>query len=433
VLVDGEHYPTAVADAVGRIVALGWDVRAAVLVGGTEKLREDVPVYGVPLAPRGSGPVDALARALDVYEVDAVVDLADEPVLVFEQRLRVIAYAAGQGVSWIGADSMVLAPTYAAVAAPSLAVIGTGKRIGKTAVSAHVARCADAALGGNGDVVVVAMGRGGPQEPVMIDRSSGPVTAERLLAISRGGAHAASDYLEDAALTGLTTIGCRRVGGGLLGVPVASNVVAGARLAESLEPRLIVFEGSGSCIPPVAADASLLLASTARPRDLFDDLGTYRLARADMLLIVGDDEATAQQMVAESERLRPGLTALAVRLRPRPVDDVRNRCVAVFTTAPEHVLGPTRDALESVGARVAGVSGSLARRDQLREDVERAVAAGADTFVVEIKAAGIDVVAEAADAHGIPVVFLDNRPVAHDPGVDLDQLLTDFARRVSGE
>ena len=41
-----------------------------------------------------------------------------------------------------GADP--LTPPPAAVATPSLAVIGTGKRIGKTAVSAHLARLADA-------------------------------------------------------------------------------------------------------------------------------------------------------------------------------------------------------------------------------------------------------------------------------------------------
>ncbi|MCW2923718.1 MAG: hypothetical protein JWM98_1122, partial [Thermoleophilia bacterium] len=47
VLVDGEHYPTAVADAIADLRAAGWEVRAAALVGGGEKLRGE-PTYGVP-------------------------------------------------------------------------------------------------------------------------------------------------------------------------------------------------------------------------------------------------------------------------------------------------------------------------------------------------------------------------------------------------
>jgi len=73
------------------------------------------------------------------------------------------------------------------------------------------------------------------------------------------------------------------------------------------------------------------------------------------------------------------------------------------------------------------VSSALARRDELRDDIERALELGVDTFAVEIKAAGIDVVAEAADAHGIRVTFLDNPPAAHDADVDLDGALTTLA------
>ena len=38
-----------------------------------------------------------------------------------------------------------------------------------------------------------------------------------LLAVSRRGLHAASDYFEDAVLAGVMTIGCRRCGGGMAG------------------------------------------------------------------------------------------------------------------------------------------------------------------------------------------------------------------------
>ena len=57
------------------------------------------------------------------------------------------------------------------------------------------------------------------------------------------GRHAASDYLETAALAGVVTIGCRRCGGGLAGAVGSSNVLAGAELAAARSPDLVVFDG----------------------------------------------------------------------------------------------------------------------------------------------------------------------------------------------
>jgi cyclic 2,3-diphosphoglycerate synthetase len=427
VLADGEHYPQVVADTVADLGSAGWSIGAVVLVGGSEKLRDD-PDYGPGIeVVRGDSPVDAVVRGIERLRPSTVIDVSDEPVLVFEERTRIIATVAGMGVDYLGADAAIHAPRFADVSVPSLAVIGTGKRIGKTAISAHLARLADRALGGAGDVVVVAMGRGGPPEPVVIEHAGGRVGVERLLEISRAGAHAASDYLEDAALTGLTTIGCRRAGGGLLGAPVQSNVVDGARLAEAMQPRLVVFEGSGSCLPPVKTDRTVLLASTARPGDLLDHFGRYRLARADLVLVVGDDRAVAADMCGRVELLRAGRRAIAVSLTPTPVSDISGRNVAMFTTAPASA-GPVfmRRAAE-LGAELVLLSHELARRDTLRADVAAAVERGADCFVVEIKAAGIDVVAEAAAQHGIDVVFLDNPPVPHDSSIDLDSVLAQVA------
>ena len=69
-LIDGEHYPQVVRDALAE---LPYTVLGAVLLGGTEKIRggED---YGVPLH---SGLEDGLART----GAEIVVDLSDEPVL----------------------------------------------------------------------------------------------------------------------------------------------------------------------------------------------------------------------------------------------------------------------------------------------------------------------------------------------------------------
>ena len=433
VLVDGEHYPTAVADAIGDLRAAGWDVATAALVGGGEKLR-GIPDYGVPHVGPPAGdptPVGALRAALALAgpAVTAVIDLADEPILVLERRLELIAVAASRGLRYVLADTIVEPPAFERIDRPVLQIIGTGKRIGKTAVSAHAARVVDAHLGGDGAVVVVAMGRGGPAEPVVIDRADGPVTVERLLAISRAGDHAASDYLEDAALTGLTTVGCRRVSGGLLGVPARSNVPAGARLAAGLEPNLVLLEGSGSCVPPVRADTTLLLATTERPQDLLGGLGPYRLGLADVLLVMGDDRALGEELCARATN-HPSWTgsrAVAATLVPTPVGDVAGHRVAAFSTAPEHVAPAIERALRERGAEVVLVSCALARREQLAIDLRAASDAGIDAVVVEIKAAAIDAVAEFADAEGLDVVFLDNVPRAHDPAVDLDAILRELA------
>ena len=57
---------------------------------------------------------------------------------------------------------------------------------------------------------------------------------------------------------------------------------------------------------------------------------------------------------------------------------------------------------EEHGAEVVHVSGALADRATLRSELERV---DADVFLVELKAAAIDVVAEAASERGVEVVL----------------------------
>src|SRR5207302_6326093 len=221
-VIDGEHYAPVVRDA---LASLPYDFVGALLVGGTEKLfgGED---YGLPL-------VDSL----DAVPVDVVVDLSDEPVLPPRERLRLASRALALGLPYVGADFRFEPVLFAPFDLPSLSVIGTGTRVGKTAVTGHLARL----RARDRDVVVVAMGRGGPPQPELV---SAPPTLDDLLALSRAGRHAASDHLELAALAGAPAVGCRRAGGGMAGAPFASNVPEGARIAASLEPDVVVFDGS---------------------------------------------------------------------------------------------------------------------------------------------------------------------------------------------
>jgi cyclic 2,3-diphosphoglycerate synthase len=176
VLIDGEHYAPVVRDA---LAALPYEIVGALLVGGTEKLRGGGD-YGVPLV-----------TALDDVEAELVVDLSDEPVLGPRERFLWASRALALGLPYEGADFRFDPPPLHESPLPSLAVIGTGKRVGKTAVTVHVARL----LARGRDVVVVSMGRGGPPDPEL--RRTAP-SLDELLALSRAGRHAASDYLETA-------------------------------------------------------------------------------------------------------------------------------------------------------------------------------------------------------------------------------------------
>ena len=410
VISDGEHYAPVVRDA---LAALPYEVAAVWLAGGTEKLRggED---YGVPV-------VDDLAVAISELEPEVVVDLSDEPVLGPRERFRVASTVLALGLPYVGPDFRFDPPDFAPFPLPALSVIGTGKRVGKTAVTGHVARL----LAGDRDVVVVAMGRGGPPEPEVAEVQP---TLERLLELSREGRHAASDYLETAALAGVVTIGCRRCGGGLAGSPGQSNVLAGAALAAEREPDLVIFDGSGAAIPPVETGARVLVTSTAQPREIVTGyLNAYRILISDLVVVTGglDDELVrAIHDVKE-------LPVIPVDLRPRPAVPVLGKRVAYFSTAPAHAHEAIERHLhEELGAEVVLVSGNLARRDELRADLARAD--DAELYVVEIKAAAIDVVAEAALERGVEVVFADNELVpagVHDLDTELIRLADEAVAR----
>ncbi|MEO7662284.1 2,3-diphosphoglycerate synthetase [Gaiella sp.] len=404
-MIDGEHYAPVVRDA---LVELPYDIVGCVLVGGTEKLRggED---YGVPL-------LASLEEAVAELSPDVVLDLSDEPVLGPPARFRLAARALALGIPYEGADFRFDPPRFEAIARPSIAIIGTGKRVGKTAVTGHVA----GELARERNVVVVAMGRGGPPEPELVEVR--PTVAD-LLRISRSGMHAASDHLETAALTGVLTIGCRRCGGGLAGAVGTSNVLAGVRLAEELDPDLIVLDGSGAALPPIAADRRILVVGAHQDLAVTTGyLNPYRALLADLIIVTMAESGVAHRELATAMTAlaRPGVPVVRVVLRPRPLEDVRGRRVAYFGTAPGTQHARIAEHLErTYGGEVVHVSGSLSDRAALRSEL---VGLDCDVIVVEIKAAAIDVVAEEAARMDVPVVLAANDvlPLAGEPELDAE-------------
>jgi cyclic 2,3-diphosphoglycerate synthetase len=397
-LVDGEHHPTVVRDALDALER-ERGVAGVVFCGGEEKVGREVldapePHYGRALEV--GEPEAALRRLAESGGASAVFDLSDEPVVPPPRKLRLASLALHLGLDYEAPGVTLTPPRFERVdfPGPKLAVIGTGKRTGKTAVAGHWATL----LRDRGaKPVIVSMGRGGPPEPQLAPAGT---SLDDLLAIAAAGRHAASDYLEDAALAGVAAVGCRRIGGGLAGEPYDSNVAAGAALAVAQSPGSIVFEGSGSCLPPVEVDRTVCIVGDAR--GALGELGPYRLMRADLALLMNGDEALA----AEVARIAPGKVGRC-RLRPEPGEPLPDGArVALFTTG----------ATGAAGVEPLVASTNLARRSELGADLERAAAAGCDVFLTEIKAAGIDTVARFARDRGARVVFLRNRPV----GIDLD-------------
>jgi cyclic 2,3-diphosphoglycerate synthase len=415
-VIDGEHYGEVVRDALAE---LPFDFVAAYLVGGTEKLRGGEN-YGVPL-------VEDLEEGLEEHGPEVVVDLSDEPVLGPGDRFRLASSVLAHGTSYLGADFRLDPPALEPFPLPSIGIVGTGKRVGKTAVAGYAARL----LAEEHKVVVVAMGRGGPPEPEVMELTP---TVDDLLELSRAGRHAASDYLEDAALAGVATVGCRRCGGGLAGQPFTSNVSDGAAAAAALDPELVLFEGSGAAFPPVETRRRVLVAGAGQsPALVTGYLNAFRILVSDLVVLAPAEEHTNHHELRRAIAGVKDLPIVAVSMRPRPVasEAIRGRRVAFFTTAPE-AAGPVLEEhlREEHGAEVVHVSHSLARRDRLREELKRVEA---DAYLIEIKAAAIDVVAESALERGAEVVFADNELRALPGEPDLDAELLSLAEAAAAE
>jgi cyclic 2,3-diphosphoglycerate synthetase len=429
-LIDGEHYPPVVLDAMQSVRdSLDAEGVAAAFLGGTEKLKEGTD-YGVPLVT-GEDPASAVERALSEYTVDVVVDLSDEPIVGYRERMRIASLALSVGARYLGSDFELTPPELHDVSTkPALAVVGTGKRVGKTAVTGYLARL----LAREGfEPGVVSMGRGGPPRPEVIEGHKLEVGSAYLLEALERGSHAASDYYETAALSRVTTVGCRRCGGGLAGAPFVSNVLEGARVANSLQTGFTLFDGSGAAMPPVEVERRVLVAGAHQdPEYITGFLGAYRLLVSDLLLLTMSEEpmaseAKVSEILAGVRGIKAGLVVIPTVFRPRPVGDVGGLRVAYVSTAPRAVLDKLALHLEEMyGCEVVAASGNLSDRKRLAADLDGM--ADADAYLTEIKAAAVDVVTRRGAEEGKPVLYCDNDPV----GEGLDAELLRVAREAVG-
>jgi cyclic 2,3-diphosphoglycerate synthetase len=440
-IIDGEHYAPVVEETLTTLERAGHEVLAALMVGGKEKLPVGgVKAYGDIPVRVGDDPRLVLDAALRELTPDAVVDLSDEPVLDYRRRMQLAAIALFRNVVYKGADFEFQPPHRPRLCnRPSLALIATGKRAGKTAVAGYVARTA----GNNGiHPVVVAMGRGGPQQPELLRGDQISLEPKDLLELADAGKHAASDYVEDAVLGRVPTVGCRRCGGGLAGQVYHSNVPEGIALANGIEADLTILEGSGAALPPAYADVTgLIVPASVDPEYLRGYMGPYKLLLADFVVVTmsespfgsPSDISSLTSTFQQAFRLgRDGEDAGDLRVvrtvfRPQPTRSVSGARVFVATTAPE-AAGPAieRHLEDEHGCEVVGISHSLSDRERLEGELKD-IADKAEVMLCEIKAAAIDVATRRALDVGLDVIYMDNVPMGVD-GDDLEEVVVSASR-----
>ena len=403
-LVDGEHYLPVTKEAIDTLNKLEHiDIVAAVFIGGTEKLRDDSEEsysekLGVPVqfAKDKDIPYDLIVEMIREFDVDTVMDLSDEPILDYPKRFRIACKVLNEGVIYEGPDFR-FEPTsqYEIMEKPSITILGTGKRIGKTAVS-------------------------GPEEPEIVHGEELEITAEYLLEQSEKGVHAASDHWEDALMSRILTIGCRRCGGGMAGEVFLTNMKQGAKLANKVDSKFAIFEGSGAAIPPIKTDKKITLIGANQPiENLTTYFGPYRVGLGDLVILTMCEEPMAdadkikkiEEFVAE---VNPDATVISTVFRPKPLGNLAGKKVLFATTAPESVKDKLVDYLEeNYDCEVIGTTAHLSNRPLLRQDMKKYIDK-ADVMLTELKAAAVDVASKDAISHGLEVVYCDNVPVEID-------------------
>jgi cyclic 2,3-diphosphoglycerate synthetase len=423
-VIDGEHYPPVVEAALEQMALDGYEVILALVAGGREKLPADgAGAYGGVEVVTGEDPAAALDAALADVRPEVVLDLSDEPVLDYRRRHLLASVTLARGVRYEGADFRFTPPPRPRLATkPSLAIVGTGKRTGKTAIAGFAAR----ALTATGTTcAIVAMGRGGPPDPELLRGDELDLTPQDLLAIADQGRHAASDYIEDALLGRVATVGCRRCGGGLAGAVDVSNVASGVAMANDLSVEMLLLEGSGSAIPPVYADVTGLVVPASIPDEyLAGYMGPYRLLLSDFVVVTMCENpfgspSRISSLVAQArsaiqsvreQRGKGELRVVRTVFRPTPTRSVEGATAYVATTAPEEAGDSIRAHLERHhGCEVTGISHSLSDRKRLETELG-SMEQAAEVLLCEIKAAGIDVATRWGLDQGMEVVYMDNTP-----------------------
>ncbi|MFW6040594.1 MAG: cyclic 2,3-diphosphoglycerate synthetase [Thermoplasmatota archaeon] len=419
-LVDGQHYPPVTKWTINEIEKENAEVVSIVFLGGTEKVKNALEEldsgdkYGIYVQKNSKKiPYSMLKKAIKETEPDFIIDLSDEPVVDYGTRFKLASLVLKEGCVYFGADFIFTPPKqYKVLKKPSLSIIGTGKRVGKTGVSISIARF----MKEKGyDPVIVCMGRGGPLDPLYIDTKNLDLVSSTLIDVAKEGRHAASDFWEDALLAQVPTIGCRRCGGGMAGNPFASNLIQGAEMTNFIPEKFVIMEGSGPTFPPVKTDANIVIIGANQPlQNITEFLGQYRLMISRLAIVTMCEEPLANKKKVDSIKesilkINPNIEVALTIFRPQPLTDINGKKIFLATTANEEILPKIKKSLEkNYRCEIVGTSTSLSNRHKLKNDLNQGLGK-ADTLLTEIKAASIDLAGSMADERGIEIVFLHNK------------------------
>lgn len=431
VLVDAEHHPPVLRRALAQLASTGTVPVLALVVGGSEKVPAPGQAPDLDVPARWPAHVEQeLTSAVRTLGPDLVVDLSGSPALSEQRRLQLIATVLAAGCAYEAPGVRYEVPPLPPLSRrPTVSIIAIGKRAGKTALSGALVQHGQQR---DRKPVVVAMGRGGPSAPVVVP-SNEPIDLARLLEVADAGGHAASDFYEDAIMTGASTVGCWRAGDGPAGTLGPSNLAPAIAAAEELNGDMNILEGSGAAIPACHPDAVLLVVpATANPAALAGGV-PLRFLLADLVVLTLCDAVAAEQLAAVIEAVRDllprrDLPMVLTSFAPFPLTSIAGRRVLFATTAQKTAGSALACQLEERwGAHVVCVTHELANRPALTEALESAPPH--DIVVTELKAAGVDVVARAAVSSGKEVVFCDYRPevVPSPPGISPSGLEPDLA------
>lgn len=430
-LIDGEHYLPVTKEAIEKLNSVpNQEVVAALFLGGTEKIGDfdevknflNLPLYFLDHKKNFH---EFLRKIIMQFKINSVFDLSDDPVVDSQDRMDFACAILLEGCNYRGADFQFTPINYLKSNKPVINVIGSAKRVGKTAVAGYIARVINQS---EWTPCILTMGRGGPESPEVIRGDQIIITTESLLEVAQQGKHAASDYWEDALTSRVITVGCRRCAGGLAGAPFLDNVKEGIIIAEKQPIDLIIAEGSGPTIPPVMGDATVIIVGSRPLSNVKDYLNPYRIKLSELAIITNCEipiasDSDVEVLIDILKEINPKIKICCTIFRPKVLGDIRDRDVFYAATMPVEMMDTVVKYLEQqYKCNVVGTTVHLADRAKLRDDLKEL--AYAELLLTELKAAAIDVAAKTAlKMMGKPTIFCDNElHVKEHPNSDINSI-----------
>ena len=162
---------------------------------------------------------------------------------------------------------------------------------------------------------------------------------DELLVRARAGQHAASDYLEDAVLAGVPTVGARRCGGGLAGTTYDSKCGPPPSWRPRERPGHAAAGGFG-CGDSAGCGRAHIAGNVGCPtvarvvdgHGSISGIGVGHGGVNDVRASLGIGR-TGGAGASRGASCKPGIPVIATVLEPVPAEDVSGERVAYFTTA----------------------------------------------------------------------------------------------------